>query len=122
MTALTSLDTTAPTATLTAQSPLSFPSFATIQTAAASSPTLLVVPITAVVVSLSLLVVVWRFGHAWTTWLYVAAATVPVAIVGASMLGVPRPLAVDLLGLAVCPVVGAGGFVVDVGRYLWASR
>ncbi|UVE49220.1 DnaJ domain-containing protein [Haloferax larsenii] len=119
---LTSLDTAAPAATLLATSPLSFPSVAALQTTAVTSPTMLAVPVTAIVLLVSLFAVVKRFGHAWATWLYVVAAAVPIGIVAAAMLGVPRPVAVDLLGLAVCPVVGAGGFVVDVGRYLWASR
>nr|WP_275039888.1 hypothetical protein [Haloferax denitrificans] len=40
----------------------------------------------------------------------------------AGAVGVGRPVAVDLLGFVVCPLLGAGGFVVDAGWYLLASR
>ncbi|MCO8267580.1 molecular chaperone DnaJ, partial [Haloferax sp. AB510] len=66
--------------------------------------------------------VIARFGHAWTTWFYALAAAVPLALVAAGAVGVGRPLAVDFLGFVVCPLLGAGGFVVDAGRYLFASR
>ena len=122
MSALASVDTAAPLPALLAASPLSLPSIATLQTAVSSSPTTLVLPVTAVLLALSLVVVVARFGHSWTTWLYALAAIVPVAILAAGAVGVARPLVVDVAGLALFPLLGAGGFVVDVGRYLFATR
>ncbi|RDZ65210.1 molecular chaperone DnaJ [Haloferax sp. Atlit-12N] len=123
VTALTSLDTAAPAAGLLALSPLSVPSLATLQTAAATpTPTVLVFPVAAALLAVSLVAVIARFGHAWTTWFYALAAAVPLALVAAGAVGIGRPVAVDLLGFAVCPLLGAGGFVVDAGRYLFASR
>ncbi|POG55010.1 J domain-containing protein [Haloferax marisrubri] len=123
VTALASLDTAAPAAGLLASSPLSVPGLAALQTAAATpSPTVLVFPVAAALLAVSLVAVIARFGHAWTTWFYALAAAVPLALVAAGAVGVGRPVAVDLLGFAVCPLLGAGGFVVDAGRYLFASR
>ncbi|WP_049913404.1 J domain-containing protein [Haloferax prahovense] len=121
VTALASLDTAAPAAGLLASSPLSLPSLAALQ-AAAATPTVLVFPVAAALLAVSLAAVIARFGHAWTTWFYALAATVPLALVAAGAVGVGRPVTVDLLGFVVCPLLGAGGFVVDAGRYLFASR
>ncbi|WP_331457011.1 molecular chaperone DnaJ [Haloferax profundi] len=128
MTALVSIDTTAPVPTLLAASPLSVPSLAALQAAASSSlstlllPSAGLVPGVALLLAVSLLAVIARFGHSWTTWLYALAAAVPVAILAAGAVGVARPLLVDIVGLVVCPLVGAGGFVFDAGRYLFATR
>ncbi|WP_058825665.1 J domain-containing protein [Haloferax sp. Q22] len=123
VTALASLDTAAPAAGLLASSPLSVPGLATLQTAATTpTPTVLVFPAAAALLAISLVAVIARFGHAWTTWFYALAAAVPLALVAAGAVGVGRPLAVDFLGFVVCPLLGAGGFVVDAGRYLFASR
>ncbi|REA05365.1 molecular chaperone DnaJ [Haloferax sp. Atlit-6N] len=123
VTALASLDTAAPATGLLASSPLSLPSLAALQAAASTStPTVLVFPVAAALLAVSLAAVIARFGHAWTTWFYALAATVPLALVAAGAVGVGRPVAVDLLGFVVCPLLGAGGFVVDAGRYLFASR
>ncbi|KTG16329.1 molecular chaperone DnaJ [Haloferax profundi] len=128
VTALVSIDTTAPVPTLLAASPLSVPSLAALQAAASSSlstlllPSAGLVPGVALLLAVSLLAVIARFGHSWTTWLYALAAAVPVAILAAGAVGVARPLLVDIVGLVVCPLVGAGGFVFDAGRYLFATR
>ncbi|ADE03913.1 J domain-containing protein [Haloferax volcanii] len=121
VTALASLDTAAPAAALLASSPLSVPSVAALQTAAAT-PTVVVLPVAAALLAVSVAGVIARFGHAWTTWVYALAAAVPLALVVAGAVGVGRPVAVDLLGFVVCPLLGAGGFVVDAGWYLFASR
>ncbi|WP_049896142.1 J domain-containing protein [Haloferax volcanii] len=121
VTALASLDTAAPAAALLASSPLSVPSLAALQTAAAT-PTVVVLPVAAALLAVSVAGVIARFGHAWTTWVYALAAAVPLALVVAGAVGVGRPVAVDLLGFVVCPLLGAGGFVVDAGWYLFASR
>ncbi|WP_188423948.1 J domain-containing protein [Haloferax sulfurifontis] len=120
--ALASLDTAAPAAGLLASSPLSVPSLAALQAAAATTPTTFVFPVAAALLAVSLAAVIARFGHAWTTWGYALAAAVPLALVAAGAVGVGRPVAVDLLGFVVCPLLGAGGFVVDAGWYLFASR
>ncbi|WP_148413262.1 J domain-containing protein [Haloferax sp. KTX1] len=118
--ALASLDTAAPAAGLLASSPLSLPSLAALQ--AAATPAALALPVAAALLAVSLAGVIARFGHAWTTWAYALAAGVPLALVAAGALGVGRPVAVDLLGFVVCPLLGAGGFVVDAGWYLFTSR
>ena len=118
--ALASLDTAAPAAGLLASSPLSLPSLAALQ--AAATPAVLSLPVAATLLAVSLAGVISRFGHAWTTWVYALAAGVPLALVAAGAVGVGRPVAVDLLGFVVCPLLGAGGFVVDAGWYLFASR
>ncbi|WP_323849385.1 MULTISPECIES: molecular chaperone DnaJ [Haloferax] len=128
MTALVSIDTAAPVPALLAASPLSLPSLAALQAAASSSVSTLLLPSAgllpgaALLLAVTLLVVVARFGHSWTTWLYALAATVPVVILAAGAVGVPRPLVVDLVGLVAVPLLGAGGFIVDAGRYLFATR
>ncbi len=122
VTALVSIDTAAPVPDLLATSPLSLPSVATLQTAASTAPTTLILPGTAVVLAVALVVIVGRFGHAWTTWLYALAALAPVVVLAVGALGIPRPLVVDIAGLVVCPMLGAGGFVIDAGRYLFATR
>jgi len=121
VTALASLDTAAPAAALLASSPLSVPTLAALRTAAAT-PTVAVLPVAAALLAVSVAGVIARFGHAWTTWVYALAAAVPLALVVAGAVGVGRPVAVDLLGFVVCPLLGAGGFVVDAGWYLFASR
>ncbi|CQR50475.1 MULTISPECIES: J domain-containing protein [Haloferax] len=118
--ALASLDTAAPAAGLLASSPLSLPSLAALQ--AAATPAALALPVAAALLAVSLAGVIARFGHAWTTWAYALAAAVPLVLVAAGALGVGRPVAVDLLGFVVCPLLGAGGFVVDAGWYLFTSR
>ncbi|WP_323849372.1 MULTISPECIES: molecular chaperone DnaJ [Haloferax] len=120
--ALVSIDTAAPVPAALATSPLSLPSVATLQTAASAAPSALILPGTAAVLAVSLVVIVARFGHSWTTWLYALAALVPVVVLAAGALGIARPLVVDVVGLVVCPLLGAGGFVVDAGRYLFATR
>ncbi|WP_394349498.1 MULTISPECIES: molecular chaperone DnaJ [Haloferax] len=122
VTAIASIDTAAPVPSLLAVSPLTTPSIAALQTAVSTAPTTLVLPGTAVLLAVSLLGVIARFGHSWTTWLYALAAAVPVVILAAGAIGVARPLLVDIVGLVVCPLVGAGGFVFDAGRYLFATR
>ncbi|ELZ59708.1 MULTISPECIES: J domain-containing protein [unclassified Haloferax] len=121
VTALASLDTAAPASALLASSPLSVPSLAALRTAAAT-PTVVVLPVAAALLAVSVAGVIARFGHAWTTWGYALAAAVPLALVVAGAVGVGRPVAVDLLGFVVCPLLGGGGFVVDAGWYLFASR
>lgn len=120
--ALVGIDTAQPVPALLAPSVLSLPSLATLQTAAASAPLTLVLPAASVVLALALLTTVARFGHSWATWLYAVAALAPLALVVAGATGLARPLAVDAVALAVLPVLGAGGFVIDAGRYLWATR
>ncbi|ELZ91536.1 chaperone protein DnaJ [Haloferax mucosum ATCC BAA-1512] len=122
LSALASIEMSAPTQTLFASSALSLPTTDALQVAVSSSPTTLVLPVASVLLATSLLAVIARFGHTWTTWLYAVAAVVPAAIIAAGALGYGRPVAVDLVGLVVCPLVGAGGFVIDAGRYLFASR
>ncbi|WP_410766281.1 molecular chaperone DnaJ [Haloferax sp. DFSO60] len=116
------IDTAAPVPALLASSPLSLPTLATLQTAAASSPTTLIFPAASVVLALALVGTVAKFGHSWATWLYALAAIAPLALVAAGSVGMVRPLAVDIVALGVLPLLGAGGFVVDAGRYLWAAR
>ncbi|AFK18754.2 molecular chaperone DnaJ [Haloferax mediterranei ATCC 33500] len=122
VTALLSIDTGAPVQALLASSPLSLPSIAALQVAASSSPTTLILPVASVLLATTLLAVIGRFGHAWTTWLYALAAIVPVLVIAAGALGFTRPVAIDLFGLVICPLIGGGGFLADAGQYLFASR
>jgi hypothetical protein len=115
------IDTAAPVPALLAASPLGLPSLAALQTAA-SSPTTLVLPGVAVLLALALAGTVAKFGHSWATWFYALAALAPLAVVVVGSVGMARPLAVDIAALAVLPLLGAGGFIVDAGRFLWAAR
>ncbi|MFC7204089.1 molecular chaperone DnaJ [Haloferax namakaokahaiae] len=117
-----SIDTAAPVPALLSVSPLTLPSLAVLQTAAAASPTMLILPGGSVLLALVLVGTVAKFGHSWATWLYALAALAPLALVIAGSVGMGRPLAVDVVALAVLPLLGAGGFIFDAGRYLWAAR
>lgn len=114
-------DTATPAAVFLALSSLSMPSVAALQTAVAM-PTVAVLPIAVALLAVSVVGVTVQFGHAWTAWVHTLAAAVSLALVVTDAVGVGRPVVVDLLGFAICPLLGTGGFVVDTGWHLFASR
>lgn len=107
----------APTAALASPSGLAVTRFAA---AAVENPGVDALFVAGVVVLPAvLLLTVKRFGHG-TAWLYPLAALGPaLAVLGGPYL--PPLAAVDLVLLLVLPIVSAGGFLVDVGRFLFAS-
>lgn len=73
-----------------------------------------------VVLPLVVVTTVARFGRG-SAWLYALGSILPIATLAAWPMA-PTPLWVALLGLVVAPLVGVGGFLFDVGRYLLATR
>lgn len=109
-----------PVGALTAPSPLADPVAITRTAVAAAvagkvTPALLV-PVGLVALPLTVTGSVVRFGQG-TAYLYGAGVVVPLAWAGARTV-VAAPLAADLVGLVVVPLLAALWFLVDVGRYL----
>lgn len=97
------------------------PNLVTFVRAAVAMPSpALVLPIGAVLLPLVLGTTVFQYGRGRVTWLYVLGTLCPLAAIAAATTSVPTAL--SLLLLAVLPVVGAGAFLVDVGRYLVRTR
>ena len=73
-----------------------------------------------VLLPLVVLTTVGRFGRG-AAWMYALPSLAPAACFGLwYVLTVPTWLA--LVGLVVLPILSGGGFLVDVGRYLRATR
>lgn len=77
-------------------------------------------PVGAVVLAVVLVATVARFGNGWA-YLYGVAGAAPLLTLGAGQF-LPRMAIVDIVGLLLVPVLGVGAFLVDVGRYLLATR
>lgn len=116
--------TAAPVATLLGPFPLSSPmayllDAARAATAGTPAPGLLLLAGT-VLLPLVVLTTVGRFGRG-AAWMYALPSLAPAACFGLwYVLAVPTWLA--LVGLIVLPILSGGGFLVDVGRYLRATR
>lgn len=113
--------TSAPAATATGPFPLPSP------TAFALEPVLAgtVTPGAAllggtVVLPLVVVTTVARFGHG-SAWLYALGSLVPAATLVAWPV-VPTATWLAGVGLVLAPLLGVGGFLFDVGRYLLATR
>lgn len=61
-----------------------------------------------------------RYGRG-TAWLYALGSLAP-ALTLAAWPFVPTTTWLALCGLVLAPVLGVGGFLADVGRYLLATR
>ncbi|MBP1986749.1 DnaJ domain-containing protein [Halolamina salifodinae] len=116
--------TAAPVATLLGAFPLSSPTAylldaARAATAGTPAPGLLLLAGT-VLLPLVVLTTVGRFGRG-AAWMYALPSLAPAVCFGLwYVLAVPTWLA--LVGLIVLPILSGGGFLVDVGRYLRATR
>lgn len=106
-------------AALLAPAGLSEPLAYAVSAATAGSVGLLF-PVGALLLAAVLGATVARFGRGWA-YLYVVGGATPAAAVFLRGL-FPSLAAVDVAAFLVFPVVGAGAFLVDVGRYLLASR
>jgi curved DNA-binding protein CbpA len=114
----------APVATLLAPFPLLSPTAYLLDAARAASngtPTLgLLLLAGTVLLPLVVLTTVGRFGRG-AAWMYALPSLAPAIVFGLwYVMAVPTWLA--LVGLIVLPVLSGGGFLVDVGRYLRATR
>lgn len=116
--------TAAPVATLLGPFPLASPTaylLDAVQTAIAGTPDLgLVLLAGTVLLPLVVLTTVGRFGRG-AAWMYALPSLAP-AICFAVWPAVAVPTWLALLGLIVFPILSGGGFLVDVGRYLRATR
>ena len=114
----------APVATLIGTFPLSSPTaylLSAARAAQAGTPTLgLVLLAGTVLLPLVVLTTVGRFGRG-AAWTYALPSLGP-AITLAVWPVVAVPTAAALVGLVVLPILSGGGFLVDVGRYLRATR
>lgn len=113
-----------PAATLTAAFPLPSPTSYVLETAtaaAAGAPGVgLLFVAGAVALPLVVLTAVAQYGHG-SAWIYAVASlgpVVPLAAVRFAWL----PTALALVGLVLLPLFSGLGFLVDVGRYLYATR
>lgn len=115
---------TAPDLTLLGPVPLQSPTaylLTVAETAAAGTPTLgLLLLAGTALIPLVVLTAVAQYGHG-SAWVYALASLGPVATVAAYPF-VALPVAALLVGLVVLPLVSGLGFLVDVGRYLLATR
>lgn len=115
---------TAPVPTLLGALPLQSPTafaLAAANGAAAGSPGLgLLLLVGTALLPLVVLTAVAQFGHG-SAWAYALASLGPVATL-ATYPFVVLPAGAVLLGLVVLPLVSGLGFLVDVGRYLLATR
>jgi curved DNA-binding protein CbpA len=116
--------TTTPTTALTTAFPLPSPStyvLGTATAAASGEPGVgLLFLVGAVALPVVVLTAVAQFGHG-SAWIYALASlgpVVPLAVEHVAAL----PTALALLGLVVLPLFSGLGFLVDVGRYLYATR
>lgn len=90
---------------------------AAIEAATAGKATIaLLVPVGLVALPLTVTVSVVRFGQG-TAYLYGAGVVVPL-VWAVARTAIVAPLAADLVGLVVVPLLAALWFLVDVGRYL----
>ncbi|QKY19346.1 DnaJ domain-containing protein [Halolamina sp. CBA1230] len=116
--------TASPAAALLGPFPLGSPTAYVLEAARAATagtPTLgLVLLAGTVLLPLVVLTTVGRFGRG-AAWLYALPSLAP-GLCLAVWPVVAVPTVVALLGLIVLPVLSAGGFLVDVGRYLLATR
>lgn len=114
----------APVATLLAPFPLSSPTAYLLdaaRAAAAGTPTLgLVLLAGTILLPLVVLTTVGRFGRG-AAWMYALPSLAPAACFGLWYVQ-PVPTWLALVGLIVLPILSGGGFLVDVGRYLRATR
>jgi len=116
--------TAAPVSTLLGPFPLSSPTqylLAAVQAATAGTPHLgLVLLAGTVLLPLVVLTTVGRFGRG-AAWMYAIPSLAPAACFAIwPVVAVPAWLA--LVGLVILPILSGGGFLVDVGRYLRATR
>ena len=92
-----------------------------VRTATAGTPALgLLLLAGTILLPLVVLTAIGQFGRG-AAWLYAVPSLGP-AVCIAVWTVVAVPTAVALLGLVVLPVLSGGGFLVDVGRYLRATR
>ena len=114
----------APVPTLTGPFPLVSPtaySLAAAESVIAGEPGLSLLFLAGVaLLPLVVLTAVAQFGHG-SAWAYALASLGPVATLAAVPF-VVLPTAAVLVGLAVLPLISGLGFLVDVGRYLLATR
>lgn len=111
----------APAATLAGPLPLAAPLAMVLDLVAAPAATPAVLfPAGVVLLPLVLVTAVSRFGRG-IAWTYALGSLGPLAVTLAGFAVSPAAWAV-LLGLVLFPLLGAAGFLVDVGRYLLASR
>lgn len=110
-----------PAATLTGAFPLSSPTAFALDPVIAGTVTAGAALLAGVVV-LPLVVVttVARFGRG-IAWLYALGSLVPAATLAAWPV-LPTATWLAVVGLVLAPLFGVGGFLVDVGRYLLATR
>ncbi len=107
--------------TTAASSVASLPNLVAFVRAAVATPgPALVLPVGTALLPVVLGVTVVQYGQGRVTWLYVLGTLGPLAAIAAATTSVPT--AFSLLLLVVLPVVGAGGFLADVGRYLVRTR
>jgi curved DNA-binding protein CbpA len=115
---------TAPVPTLVEPFPLQSPTAAVVtavETAVAGTPGLgLVFLVGSVLLPLVVLTAVAQYGHG-SAWAYALASLGP-AVTLVAYPFVMLPVAVLLVGMVVLPLVSGLGFLVDVGRYLLATR
>lgn len=114
----------APVPTLLGSVPLQSPTaylLTVAETAAAGTPTLgLLLLAGTALLPLVVLTAVAQYGHG-SAWAYALASLGPVATFAAYPF-VALPVAALLVGVVVLPLVSGLGFLVDVGRYLLATR
>lgn len=119
----TALSTT-PVATVTAPFPLPSPTaylLGTASAAAAGDPGVgLLFLVGAVALPLVVLTAVAQFGHG-SAWIYALASLGPVLPLVAERVAA-LSTALALVGLVVLPLFSGLGFLIDVGRYLYATR
>lgn len=115
---------TTPIATLTAEFPLPSPTTYVLGTATAAASgepgvgLLFVVGIAALPIVVLTAVAQFGQGSAWTYALASLGPVLPLAVARFA----PLPTALALVGLVVLPLFSGFGFLLDVGRYLYATR
>lgn len=116
--------TTAPVPTLIGTFPLPSPTayvLGAVNTAAAGQPSAgLLFLVGAVALPLVVLTAVAQFGQG-SAWIYALASLGPAVPLAVAVVA-PLPTALALVGLVVLPLFSGLGFLVDVGRYLYATR
>jgi hypothetical protein len=115
---------TAPVATLLGTVPLRSPTgylVGAVEAVSAGTPDLAVLFLAGtVLLPVVVLTAVAQFGRG-SAWMYALASLGPAATLVAYPF-VLLPAAVVLLGVVVLPLISGLGFLVDVGRYLLATR
>lgn len=116
--------TSTPVATMTSTFPLPSPTgyvLGTVTAAAAGEPGVgLLFLVGAVALPVVVLTAVAQFGQG-SAWIYALASLGPVLPFAAARLAT-LPTALALVGFVVLPLFSGLGFLVDVGRYLYATR